>query len=193
MSDSQKTYTLTQQDYDVLMSAALNNPTALGVLQRIANNTHEILNDDKVAELFGQNFHGIIYYNFDTKRWNRDTYFGKKIRNQSIDTTHACELKKRVEESPDMREIEIVATVAMPIDIKDYPGWSQTIENPIYEPHGESVVATVIRRDRRTGKILPIPSQWMGVRQSRSSVFVFNGFRYWDFRRIFNEIHGIQK
>lgn len=184
---SDKTYTLTQRDYDILVKETLNNPTALGVLQRIAGQTNDKLDDKKMSELFGTNYHGIIYYNFETNTWNR------KNPNAGIDTTHALELKKRVETDPKMRDIEIIAAVAMPISETEYPGWGAVVHNPKYSSTGNSIVGTVVRRDKRTGKILPIASGWIGIRQMRRNGFVFNGFRYWDFARTFRQIHGLEK
>ena len=68
MSTKSKTYTLTQRDYDILLSSVLHNPIALGVLQRIAGNTSDKLDDDKMEKLFGSNYHGITYFNFETNK-----------------------------------------------------------------------------------------------------------------------------
>ena len=81
-------YKISQADYNILKNAisvlerkiigvervaALAN--AKRVLERIKPlemivNGREILTDDKMRDLFGENYNGILFYNFDSKKWN---------------------------------------------------------------------------------------------------------------------------
>jgi len=193
MSTKPKTYTLTQRDYDILLSSVLHNPIALGVLQRIAGNTSDKLDENKMSELFSANYHGITYFNFETNKWNRNNYKIDAKKHQGIDTVHAQELKRNIEQDPNMRDIEVIAAVAMTINEPDYPGWGEIIHNPKFSATGKSVIGTIVRRDKRTGKILPVTSEWMGIHQMQPRSFVFNGFRYFDFARIFRKTYGLEK
>ncbi len=193
MQSTEKRYYFTETEYNAMMDAMITNPHALQILQRIANRPlykKEELNDTKMRELFGANYNGLIYYDFEHQHWNKNTYMGEPIKNQHFDTNQAVELKCRAELDATFKDIEIIAVASIVIDSDLYPGWSQPIFNPTFLKSGNSIVSTIVRRDRRTGQILPIPPEWMGVRQNRSSGWTFNGFRYWDFRRTFNRIHG---
>jgi len=196
MQRTEKRYYFTETEYNALTDAMINNPHALQILQRIANRpiyVKEELTDQKIHQLFGANYYGLVYYNFETNKWNRNTYAGQPISKQHFDTNQATELKRRAELDAAFSELEILAVASIAIDSELYPGWGKPIVKPTYLKHGGSIVSTIVCRDRRTGNILPIPDEWMGVRQQRSSGFTFNGFRYWDFRRTFNRIHGRTK
>jgi len=197
MQNTEKRYYFTESEYNALTDAMINNPHALQILQRIANRpiyVKEELSDKKMRELFGANYYGLVYYNFEEKSWNKNTYMGHPISNQHFDTNQAIELKRRAELDPAFKDLEIIAIASITIDSDLYPGWSKSIFNPTYLTGGGSIVSTIVRRDRHTGKILPVSNEWMGVRQSKaSSGFTFNGFRYWDFRHTFNRIHGRTK
>ena len=196
MSTVTERYYITQSEYDSLEQLLMQHPHALQTLQRITKRpvySKEELTDKKMRELFGANYAGLLYYNFETHKWNRTEYMGQPIKNQHFDTNQAVELKRLAELDAAFNDLEIVAVASIAIDSDLYPGWSKTIFNPTYLRNGQSIVATVIRRDRRTGCILPIASEWMGVRQTRSSGWTFNGFRYWDYRKTFNRIHGRTK
>ena len=143
-----------------------------------------------MREVFGANYAGLVYYDFERGQWNRNEYMGLAIKNQHFNTNQALELKRLVERDDAFNDLEIIAVASIAIAEENYPGWSKPIFNPTYYKHGQSIVSTIVRRDRRTGKILPVANEWMGVRQTRTTGWTFNGYRYWDFRKTFNRIYG---
>lgn len=119
------------------------------------------LNDAVIKKLAGcQN---IVYYNYETKAWNTNTYNGYPINGQKIDTMVAKAFKEAMEKMPEFRaQYEMVASVTMTIESKFYPGWKKTISNPVYSKKGTSVVGNIIVKNKITGKYELYCKSWVG-------------------------------
>ncbi|MBQ8256009.1 MAG: hypothetical protein IJY99_03535 [Alphaproteobacteria bacterium] len=176
-------YKISQADYNILknaisvlerkiigverVAALANAKGALGRVKPIANivDGKEILTDDKMADLFGLNYNGILFYNFDAKKWNTDKYMGVPVSGQDIDTANAVEMRTKMHRMKDFANYELVAVVTMVVSSVVYPTQDDVVENPRYDLTGNSVVGTVVRRDKKTGRILPLDNRWVAVRR----------------------------
>ena len=163
----------------------------------------ELLTIERMQRLFGQNYNGLIYYNFDTGAWNTDRYRGYTINKQREHTELANEFKAVLERCPEFADYELVAMVVMAIRGRLYPGFSCSIHFPMYNAfaNGDAAVGTIVRRDRKTGRILPVPNNWLGVSEfdeeavaKRSAKnFASFGVASPEFRKQLLSIHGKQK
>lgn len=124
----------------------------------------ELLTDEHMRKLFGTNYNGITYYNYDTNTWNRDSYLGDKILGRDSNIYH--KLKELLESSPSFAPYELVAFATMPIvHTPDYKNYPILISNPTHKKPSSYVVGTIVRRDKTTGKIVPVPNTWLGLKQ----------------------------
>lgn len=122
----------------------------------------EKLTDDVVKRLVGHT--NVVYYNFETKAWNTNTYNGYPIDGQKTDTGRAHDFKVAMEREPEFRaQYEMVASVTMTIDRKFYPGWTKTISNPVYSAKGTAVVGNIIAKNKTTGEYELYCKSWVGV------------------------------
>lgn len=123
----------------------------------------ELLTDDKMRELFGANYEGLMYYNFDSGKWNCERFCGYCVPYQEETEKMAKKLKKMLEETPQFKNWDVVACVTTLIRDKYFSGMAQKVNHPRFNKKGKSVVGTIVRRDKTTGKILPVPVDWSGV------------------------------
>ena len=122
----------------------------------------EILTDDKMRQILGANYNDVIYYNFDKAAWNADSYLGFKIENQAEYTKIANQCKALVESDAQFEPFELVAVVTMVIDDEQYTEFGAKVKKPKFSKFGKSTVGTLVQRDRKSGKILPVSENWMG-------------------------------
>lgn len=135
----------------------------------------EILTAGKMRNLFGASYENIVYFNFDTESWNRSRYLGFTIGNQAVDARDAMEMKRVLEQKPEMQQLEVVASVTMATPDSEYPGTGNIAKNPIYK-RSANIVGTLILRDKTTGKILPVAPCWVGVEDyKKMSIAAFYG------------------
>lgn len=143
--------------------------------------TKEILDAQKMKDLFGANYTKVLYFNFDNNQWNRSDYLGFSTGNQSIDTVQAYKFQETLRPHLNKSNFEIVATVTMSVNDTEYPGTNKsTIRTPIYK-RANNIIGTVILRDKTTGKIFK-PNTWMGINKyqmmSAAAFFGANDFMY---------------
>lgn len=186
------------------VAALANAKRALGRVKPIANivDGKEILTDDKMADLFGENYKGILYYNFDRKKWNSDRYMGISVKGQDIDTANAVEMRTKMHRMKDFADYELVAVVTMVVPFTVYPTHDVFVENPRYDLRGDCVVGTIVCRDKRSGRILPVDNRWVAVLRFKNHTaacatgsfrFVFEGATNSLYRKLLAERPGRQK
>lgn len=140
----------------------------------------EILNDKKLQELFGMNYAGVLVYSYDTKSYNKKTYHGKPMVQDTalMNSATRALFEKRINAMPEFADkYKIAGFAVMAIDCPDYPnnnGWcadynnkNVQIHDPQYNRLGLQVAGTIIVRDISTGKILPVPNKWLLVTDGR--------------------------
>ena len=125
----------------------------------------EILTDSKMRQLFGENYHGLIFYNYDFGLWNAEKYHGYKIETCEINLE---KLKTVLEKEPKFAGFELVAVVTMPIRNDEFPGAGAVIKKPNLNFNGWAIVGTIVKRDKKTGKIAPVHDAWLGTHVSGS-------------------------
>ncbi len=123
----------------------------------------EKLTDEKMKQLFGVNYSGIMYYNYDTKSWCAERYLGYCMPFQDKVEKDAFVFKQVLEDEPDFRNFELVAFATMLIKNRYFPGVANKIVRPFFNQKGSAVVGTIVVRDIKDGKILPLSSDWVGV------------------------------
>lgn len=132
-------------------------------IQLPKNSNKEILTDLKMQELFGANYEGLMYYNFDAGKWNCDRFMGFCVPYQDKTEQAAIELKKILDAELERKNWEVVALVTTMIRDKYFQGIANKVNRPVFNKRGKSVVGTIVRRDKNTGKILGVPVDWTGV------------------------------
>lgn len=179
-------YELSQEGYEALMKMGDNAKNILAQYstpirttqqesfwQRVKSSLHHIpkdkkerLTSEKMQELFGANYRGIVYYNFDKKVHFSLGYEGALSASAPIAPNNAAECKTVLEHEPLFSDREVVATVVMSI-APQKSGTSmiqgKKIKNPVHAPQGSTVVGTLVTRNCTTGKINPVPTTWLGV------------------------------
>ena len=167
---SEKNFDEIQRTLDILLNS-VNTPQHKNMLMQISGTLNhakliegdtdkEILTDKKMQELFGSNTNGIIYFNYDTGKWNRTEYMNTPIRYTEENTKYAYEFKKSMKNEPVFQDTEIIAYVIMAIKNTHYMDYEATITNPTYCPDGDFIVANIVRRSKKDGCILPINPTW---------------------------------
>lgn len=161
----------------------------------------ELLTDEHMRKLFGTNYNGITYFNYDTGRWFHKTWDTIKIL--AHDRPIFQDFKKHIESAPHFAPYELVALVVMPIQhTPNYKNFPILVSNPTYTPRSSYIVGTIIRRDRTSGKILPVPTTWHGVKdfsQHFSALedgpffFAFDCIKFPILTNALLKIHGNQK
>ena len=176
-------YKITQTDYNILKNAlvvlsskvsGLSHACALAnaknVMERIQPipkivNGKEVLTDDKMRELFGMNYDGILYYNFDAKKWNTGKYMGIPVKGQDIDTANAIEMQIKMHRMKEFADFELVAVVTMLVPSNLFSTCDNIVENPQYDMSGNAVLGTIVKRGKVSGRILPMVNRWVPVRR----------------------------
>lgn len=163
----------------------------------------ESLTIDKMRQLFGQNYDGLLYYNFDNGQWNTNKYRGYAINKQKEHTHAALQFKDVLERSPEFVDYELIALVVMAIRGRLFPGVGQRKMCPVYNAfsNGDAALGTIVRRDKKNGQILPVPNEWLGVADSGEELvaqtvagqFATQGLLDLEFRNQLLNIHGKHK
>lgn len=120
----------------------------------------EIMSNDKMVELFGNNYRGVVVYNFDTMQWNTKMYNGTKLRNWG---TPFLDEAKHVFELATFKDLDVVACAMMSVNNQMFPGWGQKVNKPVFAPGAQNMVGTLVCRDGFTGRIMPVPDDWVGI------------------------------
>lgn len=165
---------------------AKSNPKLQRLLKNIGIGTYnfeiksepgvkEMLTQDKMKDLFGESYKNIVYFNYDTGVWNRPNYLGFSIGDQRVDTRDAMEMRRMIELEPQMQKYELAASVTMATGDEEYPGTNRVAKIPQYK-RARNIVGTLILRDKKTGKILPVVPCWLGVESyPKMSIAAFYG------------------
>ena len=157
-------YIISQEDYNILKNLSSVDSGAKAALNKSYKGTFkEIITDDKMKQFFGKNYHGILYYDFDAGEWNRYSWEGMFIDDQYISEKHMNELRQALSWMGKMNGFDLLATVVMSVDSKNYPGKGQYVENPVYKPYEDMLVGTLVCRSQQTGRILNPGTRWIGV------------------------------
>lgn len=126
--------------------------------------TKEVLDDAKARQLFGANYGGVVFYDLERGTWNKNVYLGKYIEYQDVDAVCAKKMQKVLSRRPEFEAAEVIGCATMLIeDNLVWPVRGAEIKNATYCPTGTTVAGTLIRRDKQTGKILPIAKSWVAV------------------------------
>ncbi len=131
-----------------------------------ALNMPEKLSDEKMKSLFGAKYQSLLYYNFDTKKWNTDEFLGKGILGVDNNVMCANKIKFDIELMPEFKDYEMVGLVFMPIASEIYKQhFADFIRAPLfcmrkYSFNGYALVATLVVRNLKMGKIVPVSDIW---------------------------------
>lgn len=125
----------------------------------------ESLTQIKMRELFGANHQFIECFNYDT--WSRDD--GIKVLTSEMATyknfRNILKSDARFKNNYDL--VAVVSLSICPYPYSNSPFWGQIVRNPKYvQPNikflGETGFAgTIVCRDKKSGKILPVPKRWL--------------------------------
>ena len=158
---------LTKEERDFLISVGGNR--ARKILSRateinpVMPENKEILTDKKMNELFGIKPY-ILYYNFDANKWNSDKFMGLVRPDIAGDTDNVIKMKNTLEKKLNFIDTEIVAVVIM--TALRYPGWGNLIESPVISAANKKIaLGALVCRDKKTGKIIQSPKQYIGIGQ----------------------------
>ena len=117
----------------------------------------EVLTSEKMKNMFGANYYGLLYFNFDLCKWNTKNYLGYDLKPYETDERGLYVAKGILELDKRMQNREIVAMATMLVDKKDYPGYAEFAVSPSFNPNGDAVLGTIVMRDMLNGKIMPMP------------------------------------
>lgn len=175
-------YPVTQEEYNILLreykrlGLILENVEIVSRAQKLESDklpqirgVSGILNQDKMKALFGVNYKNILYYTFETGRWNKSNYLGCQIWNGRYNTSNVKKIKQNIEER--YNYLEILGVAVMPVSLKKYKNavTGTIIENPKYMAKGLGVVGAVICRDRRFGQIMGVAGNWIMIDAYKST------------------------
>ena len=156
-----KNYKISAEKYNILMRS-INDAdltTAMDVLKSltrqetkiVSEKKQECLTNKKMREIFGKTYNGLVFYNFDLKKWNGKSVDLSKLKNNSYEIN----LVKRVLEA-EIKELdfELVALVTMSISDSKYVRWGRAIDNAKYDAKGHVLVGGLLWRDKVNGRVL---------------------------------------
>ncbi|MBR5625309.1 MAG: hypothetical protein IKW67_00825 [Alphaproteobacteria bacterium] len=125
----------------------------------------EILTDEKMSDMYGANYQGLVYYNFDLCKWNRDAYLGHTFASYELYAKDLYLTKEAIEKDQRMENLELVAMVTMIVDVQDYPGYAEFAIAPKFNAAGKCVLGSIVLRDKISKKIVKnsTATHWMGV------------------------------
>ncbi|MBE6458098.1 MAG: hypothetical protein E7011_04835 [Alphaproteobacteria bacterium] len=126
----------------------------------------EELTDAKIYELFGDNVKtgAMLCYNFDSDTWMPQTFNNTDMRRRTWDFMHLYMFKESLEKMPEFQDVEMVASVIMRVQTGRlaYNG-PRFLLYPAADNKGQSVIGTVVLRNKRNGNILHVPGKWVTV------------------------------
>lgn len=133
----------------------------------------EKMSDEKMQQMFGVKYQAVLAYNFDLKKWNTNQYMGKSVSNEADNTLYANKLKAYVETLPCCKDYDLVALAFMSIAPEEFTKVGRLRYSPKfcmrkYSFDGHALAATMIFRDWRTGKILPLSNSWFCANKTRT-------------------------
>lgn len=171
-----KVYKLSEENYKQLLAVLHkfgNNKNAINLLNsadvvivkdkktkkniQSLDSQKEVLTDRKMKEIFGENYQGLVFYNYDYEKWNVKNPLDSSLKNK----TYALNLIKRVmDEKMQNMQMELVAIITMPVADSNYVGWGKSLQNLKYDASGHVLVGTLLWRDTNTGKLLGFADNW---------------------------------
>ncbi len=131
----------------------------------------ERLTDDKIQKCLGANYEGVMYYNFDAGKWKSNVCLECDMPYQDRFEKLMWEFKAVLERDVKFSGYELVAVVTMVVKERLFPGVGGRVTRPFFTRGGTGVVGTIVRRDKKTGKLLSMPSNWNGVGVSKLGGF----------------------
>ena len=112
---------------------------------------------------------GCLVYNCDTNSWNRDNFLGNDIEMSAIRMRRMRDVQNVLNNNPELTEnYQVVATFIMPIKQQFYNGDANIVRMPQYYPLGTALVGNVLMRDKKSGDLMSLSSNWFGVGQYQS-------------------------
>lgn len=137
------------------------NPGQKGIPPR-SSGMFGVLDETKLKRLFGANYAGVWCYNFDARTSNRTSYLGRDIWNKRYNKTNVTEFKRVVE--AEFKNIEVAACAVMAVKMSDFPGFqNRIVKNPQFNRLGHGIVGTLVCRDKLSGEIFDVNSNWITV------------------------------
>ena len=131
----------------------------------------ERLTDDIIQGYLGANYEGVMYYNFDAGKWKSNVCLECDMPYQDRFEKLMWEFKAVLEREARFSGYELVAVVTMVVKERLFPGVGGRVTRPFFTRGGTGVVGTIVRRDKKTGKLLSVPSNWNGIGVSKLGGF----------------------
>lgn len=156
---------LTHEERDYLISVggyrARKILSRANIINPALPENREILTTEKIRHLFGEKPY-ILYYNFDTDKWNTEYFMGKQRNNILRDTTDVKKMKEILESKLNFIDTEIVAVVIM--TCMEYPGWGNLTKNKKTNINlKNNAIGALVCRNKKTGQIMPQPAKHIGI------------------------------
>lgn len=124
----------------------------------------QLLTDDIMKDMLGDNHQGIVYYNYDLGSWNRESYMGIDLRSaNTASMPWVNTARETLESNPLFSRWHVVALVSMLVEGYDYPGVAKSKIGVKNSMHGNAIVSKIVCRNKRTGKIEPVSQNWVGA------------------------------
>lgn len=134
----------------------VNGKQATENTQRI-DNTKEVLTDNKMKKIFGANYKGLIFYNFDFEKWNVKNPIESVLKNK----TYTLNLIKRImDQKMQNLHLELVSLVTMPVADANYIGWGRSLGQQKYDKSGHILAGALWWRDKISGKLCRFNNCW---------------------------------
>ena len=128
----------------------------------MVKNGKELLTNAKAMELLKvKHNEDVVYYNFDAKCWNTAHYLGHDILWRDSDTLAVQDFKKLFESEPEFADVELVACAIKAIAKGRYWYKGMPVPGPVYSQKANAATFNVIRRDRQSGRLLPVSDAWI--------------------------------
>lgn len=123
--------------------------------------------DDQAGSLYGCDSSNILYYNYDTEKWNKDEFLGHKLPYSRYDAVLAMNFKYHLESDHRYSTRYELASIAVRI-VPTFPGVGKVVENPA-PGNGTTILGALISRCKETGVLVPTHNRWIGVKSCASS------------------------
>lgn len=163
-------YLIQKSDYDILKRAVQYDASAAQILdQAHYGSFKECITDDKMKQMFGTNWSGLLYYDFDACEWNRSSWEGMDIDYQFIDEKYMGDLRQALGWMGKLKGLDLLAPVVMPVASVGFPGKGRYMENPVYQKYANCLVGNFVCRSQKTGKILMPSKNWICVDKFENS------------------------
>lgn len=121
------------------------------------NNQKEVLTNKKMKKIFGANYSGLIFYNFDFEKWNVKNPMESVLKNK----TYTLNLIKRImDKKMQDLHLELVSLVTMPVADANYIGWGRSLGQQKFDKSGHVLAGTLLWRDKVSGKLYWFDNGW---------------------------------